>query len=152
MIALDQASKLWAAGTLDGAPIVLVEGVLDLVHAENPGGAFSILGDAPRALRVAGFAVVAIGFSIALGLALVRGHGGRLFTWGAPCVIAGALGNLIDRVARGTVTDFVHARWDGVFDYPVFKLADVLIFVGVALLVIDSFRTPASAPEPATAS
>ena len=147
LIGLDQASKLWAAGTLDGAPIVVVEGVLDLVHAENPGGAFSILGDAPRAVRVAGFALVAIGFSIVLGIALVRGHGGRLFAWGAPCVIAGALGNLIDRVMRGTVTDFVHARWDGVFDYPVFNLADVWIFVGVALLVIDGFQRPARAPE-----
>ncbi|MDQ3034913.1 MAG: signal peptidase II [Myxococcota bacterium] len=152
LIALDQASKMWAAGALDGGPIVVLDGVLDLVHAENPGGAWGILEDAPRELRVAGFAVVAIAFSVLLGTMLVRGHGGPLFAWGAPLVIAGALGNLIDRVARGTVTDFVHARWDGVFDYPVFNLADVWIFVGVALLVIDSFRRPARAPGDAQAA
>jgi signal peptidase II len=148
LIAADQASKAWAASALGGGEgIVLAEGMLELVHAENPGGAFSILGDMPQAVRVAGFAAVAIGFSIVLCVALWRGRGGPLFTWGAPLVVAGALGNMIDRVGHGTVTDFVHAHWEGVFDYPVFNLADVWIFVGVALLVIDSFRTPARAPE-----
>lgn len=152
LIGIDQASKAWATGTLDpgregGGPIVVIDGVLELVHRENPGAAWSMLGELPRPVRVAGFAVVAIGFTILLGLALVRGHGGPLFAWGAPLVIAGALGNMIDRVGHGTVTDFVHAHWEGVFDYPVFNVADVWIFVGVALLVIDSFRQPARAAE-----
>lgn len=130
------------ASALDDAPWVIADGALELVHAENRGAAFSVLRDLPRGPRVAFFGAVAIAFSIGVGVALARGRGGRLFVVGAPLLVAGALGNAIDRITRGTVTDFVHVHWDGVFDYPVWNLADAWIFLGVAMLLVDSARAP----------
>ena len=59
---------------------------------------------------------------------------------GAALVVGGALGNALDRVRLGYVIDFIHAHAGAMLDYPVFNVADVAVFVGVALLVIDASR------------
>ena len=164
---LDLGSKQWALDTLsaesfvpagpvceadeDGyirnqrrrrAPVVLVDGVLELSYAENCGAAFGFLRDVswrrliffPAAL----FAVLLLPFMLA------RGQGGRLFVWSVPFVLAGALGNLHDRVMHGFVVDFIRFYFrDGFlflqpgWEYPTFNVADIHITVGVVLILLD---------------
>ena len=59
---------------------------------------------------------------------------------GAALVVGGALGNALDRVRLGHVVDFIHAHAGSCLDYPVFNVADVAVFAGIALLVLDASR------------
>jgi len=76
----------------------------------------------------------------------MRGQGGRLFVWSVPFIIAGALGNLHDRVMHGFVVDFIRFYFrDGWlflspgWEYPTFNVADIHITVGVVLILLDGF-------------
>jgi signal peptidase II len=69
-----------------------------------------------------------------------------LMSIGLSLVFGGALGNLIDRAFRGTVTDFLQFFF-GSYEFPSFNAADSAITVGAALLLIDLWRTRGKAPE-----
>jgi lipoprotein signal peptidase len=64
---------------------------------------------------------------------------------GLGLVIGGALGNVLDRVRQGAVTDFVDAHYGG-WHWPTFNLADAAIVCGVGLLLLASLRAPAAHP------
>jgi len=126
---------------LRGEPHVLVEGLLDFEYAENCGAAFGLMRDAPAIARRVVFGIAATVAVIALFVLFYQGRGGPLFAWSVPLVASGALGNLLDRIRYGYVVDFIHVHyepWD--FDYPTFNVADITITIGVALLILDSFR------------
>jgi signal peptidase II len=129
---LDQVLKAWVVVALPlGHPYPVALGVLHLTYQQNTGAAFSILRDAP----VFFLPIVTVGV-LALFLYLASPYlGSRLGAWATVCICAGALGNLIDRVFRHSVVDYidVHTGW---FQYPVFNLADSLVVVGVGLLLI----------------
>jgi signal peptidase II len=125
-------------------PKVIVPGYFDLRYAENPGVAFSMLQDMPGGrffltlLALAAFALViyylrktpenSTRLHVALGL-----------------VGGGAIGNLVDRVLFGKVTDFI--VWKvGQHEWPAFNVADAALCVGVGLMVIDMFLTRREAP------
>jgi signal peptidase II len=125
--------------------IVLVPDYLELRYAENCGGAFSMLGEAPRWLRVTVFMGAGLVFIAAMSWMLVRGHGGALFAAAVPLVLSGAIGNMVDRGRLGYVIDFIRFHVYDKFDWPIFNVADVSITVGFALLVLDGVRRPARA-------
>lgn len=138
VLAFDQGSKAWARGLSDGAHPV-ISGYWDWEHAENPGIAFSTFiggGQGARMLLsvVAAIAIVAIGYA-----AWRTRPEQKLQRVAYALVLAGAAGNLIDRVRAGTVTDFV--RWK-VHDHlwPIFNVADAALLVGVGLLFVASWR------------
>ena len=140
----DQGSKAWARGALvEGRPVPVIEGYWDWELAYNPGAAFSMLGDgsARVVLTVIGIAAV-----IGLGWMLARTRvEKRAVRWGLALVLAGAAGNLIDRIASGAVTDFV--RWRiGDSRWPIFNVADAVLLIGGALLVVGRRRPPSAAP------
>ena len=137
LIGCDHATKHLAKSRLEGErPVSLVSGVLDLRYSENRGVAFSLFEDLPVGLRtpmVVGFTTLALG---AIFLYWRRRASGSLEQLGLALVVAGAVGNLLDRLGRGYVVDFIHfAHW------PVFNVADVLILAGGALLVAGTLRT-----------
>lgn len=133
LTAVDLSVKSWAKRALaNGASIDLQ--VIELRLTFNSGVAFG-LGDTVPSWIVRGV----IGFIIAV-LAV--------FVWrttptatlpvrlGLAAVLAGAIANLADRWTDGVVTDFLHTGW-----FPTFNLADVLITVGAAALILAGFRT-----------
>jgi signal peptidase II len=134
--------------------VVWVEDWLELEYAENCGAAFSLLHGAPHQARVAIFSLAAFAAIVVLSFLFASGRGGIWLTIGAPLVVSGALGNLIDRLRYGYVVDFVHFEWPGLFDYPVFNVADIGVVVGVICLVIDGWRSDPKAATlvPAAAS
>ena len=108
-----------------------------LVLAFNSGAAFSFLAGADGWQRWLFVGVALIASAVMLWL-LKRG-GGSLFCAGIALILGGALGNLYDRIVIGRVVDFLlfhYREWQ----YPAFNVADSAITVGVALLIVDSFR------------
>ena len=119
----------------------LIPGVIRLTYAENCGAAFSMLRTAPAWVRAGVFGIATVAASIMLLVMFVRGSGGRLFGAAVPFILAGALGNLSDRVRHGFVVDFLQVD-PKLFVYPVFNVADIVIVVGVGLLLIDGMLKP----------
>ena len=120
-------------------PVVLIDGLLELRYAENCGAAFGFMRDMPSAVRKGVFYVAAAGAVVLLLWMFVTGRGGSLFAASVPLIVAGAIGNFVDRVNLGYVVDFVrfhiHDRWA----YPTFNVADAWITIGVALILIEGF-------------
>jgi signal peptidase II len=141
VIALDQVSKHWALHALADGPIDLV-GSLRLRLTFNDSAAFSLGGGRTSLIAVIASVVVvalivaawrATDLGTAVGLAIIAG---------------GALGNLTDRALRngdgvlgGRVVDFIDPQW-----WPVFNVADVSLWVGIAVLVLSSWGRPVDEP------
>lgn len=119
----------------------LIPGFLNLTHVRNTGVAFGL------------FAAQGVGngswLLTLLGLAALTAVG--VYFWFAPTrdrlllialalVVGGAVGNLIDRMASGAVTDFVDV-YVGSHHWPSFNVADSAISIGIVLMAIDSFRS-----------
>ena len=111
---------------------------INLTHQRNTGAAFSILADAGGWQRIF-FVVLATVVSAIIAVWLWRIRHDRLtvLSAGLALVLGGAIGNLIDRVNYGYVTDFIQV-WFGDWAYPSFNIADVGISIGAALLIIDA--------------
>ncbi len=132
LILLDLGTKAAAVQALQGRPpIVLVNGVLELLYIQNTGAAFSLLENAQWL-----FILIAVLAVILITLFLIRIPGKRRFL---PLQIlltlisAGAVGNLIDRIRLGYVRDFIYFS---LIDFPVFNVADIYVTVSTVLLVL----------------
>jgi len=127
----------------------IIPGLVSLVHGRNRGMAFGVLSGG----RLPAQALVLAVLSGAV-LVLVIAHWHRLSDGPALARVAlaliagGAVGNLIDRIRLGYVTDFVHVYW-ATHVWPDFNVADSAISVGIVLLLIDAVRPrPASVSSP----
>ncbi len=127
-VALDYLAKSWVRANISlGESRNVIDGFLRFVHWSNPGAAFGFLRNANTYLAiVSGVCVVAaivtyprfrsLGWPFAVSLGLVSG---------------GALGNLLDRIRFGSVTDFVSVR----FFAPIFNVADSAIVIGAIMMI-----------------
>jgi signal peptidase II len=135
----DQASKIWVDTHLSYADRVpVIENFFYITHVRNPGAAFSTFLSLQPQVRLTFFIVVSIA-AIAIIFSFFRklAPGERLSSLALGLILGGALGNLIDRITRGEVVDFLHFRlWTG-YSWPDFNLADSFIVVGVAFLVLE---------------
>ncbi len=136
VIALDQLTKQIALSLLEPyAPHSVIPGFLNWTLAFNTGAAFSFLHDAGGWQRWL-FSALALVVSIVLIVWLRRLPRGDWRTaLPLALVIGGALGNLVDRVRLGRVTDFIevyHEQWS----WPAFNVADSAISVGAVLLIV----------------
>jgi len=137
LVGCDHATKVAAVSALrDQVPFALLRGALDLSYRENSDVAFDALSRASLRLPPVALGIFAI--ATALVVAIAWAHRG-VASWpehaGFAMVIAGALGNGIDRFQRGHVIDFIHLH-----HWPVFNLADVLVLCGIGLLVLARRR------------
>ncbi len=120
-------------------PVVLIDGLLEFRYAENCGAAFGFMRDMPSAVRKGVFYVAAAGAVVLLLWMFITGRGGKLFAISVPLIVAGAIGNFVDRVKLGYVVDFVRFHLDDRWAYPTFNVADAWITIGVALILIEGF-------------
>lgn len=142
LVAVDQGTKAWVRAAVPPHSVaVLIPGLIDLTHVENPGVSFSFLGTVAAEVRVPMLIAVTL-----LAVAMLGGYWIRkrkaMDGWmdaGMILILAGAVGNLIDRFAQGTVTDFLHFRL-GAYSLFVNNVADILISLGVACYVIAMYR------------
>jgi signal peptidase II len=133
LVGCDHATKVAAETALRDRPALpVVPGVVDLSYAENLGVAFSAL--ERLSLHPPAWTLVALALAMTAVVAVAwlrRRRAGWPVHLGFALVVAGALGNAIDRAARGHVVDFIHVRF-----WPVFNVADVLVVAGVAVLLL----------------
>ncbi len=141
---IDQVTKAWAARVirLEGDRSI-IPGFLNFAYAQNTGVAFSMFDDQGDAGRW-GLSVIA---GVAASLVLY-------FFWRTPrsddrvlgalaLLLAGIVGNVVDRVRLGFVIDFIDVQF-GSWHYPTFNVADMSICVGAGLLLIDMFMVKRS--------
>ena len=128
-VTVDQATKAAVTVNLDHQSMTLIPGVIDIVYVENTGAAFSI-GQGGGLF----FIVIAVAFLV----------GAMITVWYKPdlpmnlvvsigLVAGGGMGNMVDRLMEGYVTDFIATRF---IDFPVFNVADMCVTVGVFMTVI----------------
>jgi len=133
VIIFDQLTKTWAVNALDGGRIVHVVSTLRMNLTYNSGMAFSQGQGLGPVIGVLALLVVVV-----LTLSLRKSSDWRrLLATGL--IIGGAVGNILDRVFRGTgkfhgsVVDFIDLQW-----WPIFNVADMGVFVGAALLIFSA--------------
>ena len=139
LIALDQITKLLIYGYIKPHDSIVINDFLSLSHVHNYGAAFSFLADQSGWQRyfLSGFSLVA---SIAIIIWMRRIDAGRLLKlFALSILLAGAIGNLIDRFLLGFVIDFIDLHYQD-FYWPVFNVADVLISLGVILLIFSDIK------------
>lgn len=149
-VALDQWTKVLARQELrplgPGRVKTVIEGFFNLRYSENTGVAFGMLQQMPG-----GRVVLTLVALLAFGLVLyyLRQTDAHLVRMQVALglVGGGAVGNLIDRIAFGRVTDFIVWHYKQ-HEWPAFNIADAALVVGVALMAIDIIRQPK--PQPAT--
>jgi signal peptidase II len=144
----DRLTKIWVARHIEiGDAIPVIPGVLRISHWTNDGAAFSMFADSasPHTVRWALIAFTLVA-ALAVLIALIRlGSRITLTTVALALILGGAIGNVHDRIAYGSVVDFievhiVHYHW------PDFNVADSSIVIGACLLFLDSLlprRNPA---------
>lgn len=133
---LDQVSKVVVERLLPLGHSVQLLPCFALTHVQNTGAAFGIFAQSNKLF---------IGLTVVILALLVKMHKelttqgawarvGIAFVWG------GALGNLVDRLRNGAVTDFLDVYWKS-WHWPAFNVADSAITVGVSLLLLQNFLT-----------
>ena len=138
VVALDQLTKAAVEHSLGLYQSVVVLPVLEITRYHNTGAAFSFLADAAGWQRWL-FTALAIIVSVALVLWLRRiDRGDATLASAVALILAGALGNVIDRLRLGHVIDFIHVHW-GEHYFPAFNVADSAITIGAALLLLDAW-------------
>jgi len=141
---LDRLTKIWAEQVLAARePIDLIPGVLRLDFTTNSGGAFGIGGSAPAVFALA--TLIVAGTVIVASFRLDR----SLVAVALGLVLGGGLGNLTDRIVRGSglegrVVDFIDLHV-----WPVFNVADAAIVIGALLLLLASIRKERAPAAPA---
>jgi signal peptidase II len=135
---LDQLVKLYIVGHLKlYEQIDLVPHWLAITYTLNSGAAFSLfatLRPAVRGLILDGLAIAAV---VVLGVLLARGTRPLVVSAAFALILGGAAGNLLDRVVRGRVVDFIYVHYYS-WSYPVFNIADSAITIGVAIILLHS--------------
>ena len=128
--------------------IEVVPNVWHFRFARNRGAAFGLMNDMDPAYRRSFFVCVSL-VAVVLILLIFRrvGPDQRLTTLSLSLILAGALGNFIDRVRLHYVIDFIDWHWKDVYHWPTFNIADSAITVGVALLFLEMFLGPKGSAE-----
>jgi signal peptidase II len=139
VVIADRGTKAWfEVSTVEGWRHEVVHHFIYLVHSVNPGIAFSFFADwsSPWLKTVLiGGSILAV---ILITWLLVGGRSGGAMTHaGLALLIAGATGNVTDRILHGGVTDFLEV-WIGSYRWPAFNVADSAITVGAALVLLDA--------------
>ena len=148
---IDQLTKLWAeTGPLSapwsGIPptLPLIPGVVQLMLVHNTGGAWGMFSDMTQLLGVLALIVCAA----VLYLFVLAPSSSPLATVGLSLVVAGGIGNAIDRFVRGYVVDLIDPTF---IDFPVFNVADIGVTIGIVLfmasLIASSRRVEHGSPD-----
>lgn len=133
VIVLDQITKQLIVRELAWFDVVPVIDHLNIVHMRNTGAAFSMMSNAPPWMFVLLGTAVSIGILVWLRR---NPQGQTILALGLTLIMGGALGNVIDRVTRGHVVDFIDF-YVGSWHFAAFNVADMAISAGTALLILD---------------
>lgn len=141
VLVADQATKhaIEAYTTPDYFHVV-IPGLANLIHTHNPGVAFSMFANAQSPAVRFLLVLFSVGVVVFLfWLLAARRAGGRTSQIGMALIIGGAMGNVLDRLTRRGVTDFIDLHIEN-HHWPTFNVADSAIVMGAALVLMELFR------------
>jgi signal peptidase II len=139
VIVADLLTKRYAALNFAGNPVEVIPGFFGFTYVENPGGAFGLF---PGGGVIIGIAALVVAIVVLVALA---GDRPPLETVALGFVLGGAVGNLVDRFARGDgIIDGPVIDWIELWFIPTFNIADASVTIAVALLLIHAWRTRSS--------
>lgn len=126
----DILTKLWASGTLaDVGMIPIIRGVFNLTYVENSGVAFGMMRDK----RII-FVTLSVVILVILGMYFYRAKNKNIWLkLGTVLIFSGSIGNMIERISKGYVVDFLDFC---LINFPVFNIADIAVCIGAAALVV----------------
>jgi signal peptidase II len=138
VIAVDQLTKALVRELLPlHESVSIIPGFLDLTHVRNTGAAFGLLNTVDFPFKPVLIPVIAASALIAVGMySASLAHHQIAARIGLALIIGGAAGNLLDRVAVGSVVDFVDVYWR-TWHFWAFNVADSAITIGVAVMILD---------------
>jgi signal peptidase II len=138
IVVLDQLTKFIVNRTLPlHSSVTVIPGLVDFTHVRNTGAAFGILNAVEFPFKTVIIAVIASAALIGVGVYTASlAHHQLVARIGLALIIGGAAGNLIDRIAAGSVVDFVDVYWRN-WHFWAFNLADSAITIGVAIMILD---------------
>ena len=130
LVALDQGSKLLIINNIEiGEKISIIKDFFYITHYKNEGIAWSLLENK-------GYIFIPITIIVAVVLSyMIFKNKEKLFRLALAVILSGAIGNLIDRVLLGSVTDFFEFHF-GSYVFPIFNVADICVVLGSIALVI----------------
>ncbi|MDF2906629.1 MAG: hypothetical protein K0R34_1950 [Herbinix sp.] len=132
LVIMDQGTKLWVRQTLmDNDPIVIIPDVFSLQYHENTGAVWGIMSGKVQFLSI--FTFLILGFIVYLYLKIPQDKKFNPMKLITVFIIAGAVGNLIDRIFLGYVVDFIYFE---LINFPLFNVADSYLTVSCALLFL----------------
>lgn len=142
LIILDQATKIIVINTIKGESVNIINNFLNFTYVENSGVAFGINSNG----RVTNIIISIIVMAVVIRFMLNQKEMMNKFTSiSLSLILAGGFGNLIDRIFRGTVIDFIDIS--PIFNFPTFNIADILVVVGwisfalsMAIYTIKEFK------------
>ena len=132
LIAVDRITKNWAAQALVSGDIAVIDKVLYFRYTENTGVAFSMFSDNRWVL----VGITSVMLIVALAFFLSGKIKDKLELFALSLIIAGGVGNLIDRLSLGYVIDFIDVR---IINFAIFNVADMCITIGAILVCIAAF-------------
>ncbi|MGH9938352.1 MAG: signal peptidase II [Blastocatellia bacterium] len=141
VLAADQLTKAWATASLK--PVVYIEvipGFFRLSYATNRGVAFSLFADSEFDIRWILSAVSLIAALFVLGYFSRVPANKPWLNVSLALLMAGIIGNMVDRVRLGEVVDFIELHWRDFYSWPTFNIADSAICVGAVLLALEMLR------------
>jgi signal peptidase II len=146
VVLVDRVTKLYIRNNVSSFDVYpVISGLFNIVHTENPGAAFGMLSESTSQWR--GVLLVGVSMAVMAIIGFILWRPERIamtqtpvLNVGLSLVFGGALGNLWDRLLRGTVTDFLQFYF-GRYEFPAFNAADSAITIGAGLLLIDLWRT-----------
>lgn len=137
-LVIDQVSKHWVAGTFSYGETLSVLPFFNLTYVHNPGAAFSFLADQGGWQRWFFTAIASIASIVFFIWMAKTPKEQKLSAIAFSLILSGAVGNLIDRALFGYVIDFLDFYW-GRSHFAAFNVADSAIFIGAALMILESF-------------
>ena len=132
VIVADQLTKSFIASNFElGAQSVpFIKNIIDITYVENEGGAWGFMQDNTWLL----VALTIIIMIVCVAMLIKDGFKHKLLFFGIVLVLSGGVGNLIDRIFKGRVVDFI--QFDFWRTFPVFNVADIAVTLGAALLLL----------------
>ena len=129
LVILDQLIKQWAIGDLAGGSIELIPGVLSLTYHENYGAAFGIMQNM-QPLLIGATILILLGVFVLICMGRIKGN---LLVSSITLIVAGGIGNLIDRIVNGYVIDYIYFK---LINFPIFNFADCCVVIGTGLMIL----------------
>ena len=141
-IAFDQISKIWVRNNFDSyIENSIIGNIFTLIKVENTGaflGMGSELSEIPRILLLIVLPITVL-ISITIYTYMDKSLD-KISIIGFPLIIGGGIGNIFDRIAFGSVTDFLYINLGGGFKTGIFNIADFCVTTGMILILISSFK------------